>query len=125
MTETSHCRLRTGSFVSYAGDSTLGAPATRPVATLTTAQEVRSATGQILAEAVRDALGDGASAVQHQLIRGLTGRSFVAAVRQERAELVVLTARGTMSLLLGAVSQYVLRHAPCPVLVVPESTPAA
>ena len=109
---------------SYAGDSTLGAPAAQSISTLDTARELQAATSQGLAKAVQDALGDGAGAVQHQLVRGLTGRSFVAAVREARAELVVLTARGTMSLLLGAVSQYVLRHAPCPVLVVPEGTSA-
>jgi nucleotide-binding universal stress UspA family protein len=37
------------------------------------------------------------------------------------AELIVLGPRGTLSALLGAVNQYVLRHAPGPVLVVPDS----
>jgi nucleotide-binding universal stress UspA family protein len=110
---------------SYAGYSPLGGPAARPSATLSTADEGQAATGQMLADAVQDALGDDAGAVQRQLIRGLAGRRFVAAMRDARAELVVLTARGSMSLLLGAVSQYVLRHAPCPVLVVPEGTGAA
>ena len=33
--------------------------------------------------------------------------------------------RGSVSLLLGTVSQYVLRRAPCPVLVVPPATPVS
>jgi nucleotide-binding universal stress UspA family protein len=36
------------------------------------------------------------------------------------AELLVLATRGSVSLLPGTVSQYALRNAPCPVLVVPE-----
>ena len=37
------------------------------------------------------------------------------------AQLLVLAGRGSASMLLGTVSQYVLRKAPCPVLVVPET----
>jgi nucleotide-binding universal stress UspA family protein len=110
---------------SYASDTPFNATAARPMASLGTAAEGQLVTSQLLADAVEDALGDRAVAVQHRLIRGFTGRRFVAAVRDARAELIVLTARGNMSLLLGAVSQYVLRHAPCPVLVVPEGTVAA
>jgi nucleotide-binding universal stress UspA family protein len=36
----------------------------------------------------------------------------------------VLATRGSVSLLLGTVSQYVLRRATCPVLVVPQTGPA-
>ena len=36
------------------------------------------------------------------------------------AQLVALAARQGMASVLGAVSQYVLRNAPCPVLTVPE-----
>jgi nucleotide-binding universal stress UspA family protein len=41
-----------------------------------------------------------------------------------RAQLIVLSTRGeaTMARVLGAVSQHVLRHAPCPVLVVPDGS---
>jgi len=106
----------------YTGDRPLGASATRPVAALGTADDVRAETDRMLAAAVADALGDRAAGVRRQLVRGLAGRRFVEAVRDTGAELIVLTARGSMSLLLGAVSQYVLRHAPCPVLVVPEGT---
>ena len=37
-----------------------------------------------------------------------------------RDAFIVLPARHGMSKVLGAVSQYVLRNAPCPVLTVPE-----
>jgi hypothetical protein len=36
------------------------------------------------------------------------------------ADLVVLACRGGVSMLPGTVSQYVLRRAPCPVLMIPE-----
>ncbi|HEV3067010.1 MAG TPA: universal stress protein [Streptosporangiaceae bacterium] len=41
--------------------------------------------------------------------------------RKVNAQLIVLAGRGSTSMLLGTVSQYVLRKAPCPVLVVPEA----
>jgi nucleotide-binding universal stress UspA family protein len=39
--------------------------------------------------------------------------------RYRQAQLIVLATRGSMSRLLGTVSQYVLRKAPCPVMIVP------
>ena len=50
---------------------------------------------------------------------GLAARAIVDTATQERAQLIVLAARPGISLLPGTVSQYVLRHARCPVLVVP------
>jgi nucleotide-binding universal stress UspA family protein len=52
------------------------------------------------------------------------GRALVEAARAVRAQLVVLSTRGeaTVARVLGAVSQHVLRHAPCPVLVVPDGS---
>ena len=41
--------------------------------------------------------------------------------RKVNAQLIVLAGRGSTSMLLGTVSQFVLRKAPCPVLVVPEA----
>ena len=53
------------------------------------------------------------------MVAGTAGRQIVEAAREVRAQLIVLATRGSMSMLLGTVSQYVLRKAPCPVLVVP------
>ena len=47
--------------------------------------------------------------------------NLVDTARKLNAQLIVLAGRGSTSMLLGTVSQYVLRRAPCPVLVVPES----
>jgi len=51
------------------------------------------------------------------------GRQAARAGRILDADLVVLATRTEYapSRLLGAVSQYVLRNAPCPVLIVPEA----
>ena len=51
-------------------------------------------------------------------------RALVEAARAVRAQLIVLSTRGeaTVARVLGAVSQHVLRHAPCPVLVVPDGS---
>jgi nucleotide-binding universal stress UspA family protein len=106
----------------YSGESALGGRVARPVATLRTAADEQVAAEAALREAVDEALGDDAVGVELRVIRGLAGRRFVEAAREARADLIVLAARGSMSLLLGAVSQYVLRHAPCPVLVVPDGS---
>ncbi len=107
--------------MAYGGESVLGAPAARPVSTLSTATEQRELTQSALEQAVTDALGGDARQVQTRVVQGLPGRALVEAAHGAGATLIVLSARrdGTVSRLLGAVSQYVLRNAPCPVLVVP------
>ena len=56
---------------------------------------------------------------------GLAGRNLVDTARKVNAQLIVLAGRGSTSMLLGTVSQYVLRRAPCPVIVVPEGQAGA
>jgi nucleotide-binding universal stress UspA family protein len=123
---------------SYSGENARGGAAARPPATQRTPAEEPQRTPEeatqrtpaeeeveaetMLRDAVDDALGDEAVKVERRVVRGLAGRRFVEAAREADAELIVLAARGSMSFLLGAVSQYVLRHAPCPVLVVPEGS---
>jgi nucleotide-binding universal stress UspA family protein len=56
---------------------------------------------------------------------GDPGESIVAAAESEAADLIVVGThgRGTIGrLLLGSVSEYVIRHAPCPVLVARPDT---
>ena len=53
--------------------------------------------------------------------QGAPGREICAAARDHDARLIVIGSRGFGALtgaMLGSVSGYVLRHAPCPVLVV-------
>jgi hypothetical protein len=69
----------------------------------------------------RDALGEQADGVDLRTVQGLAGRKLVETAGQAGAELVVLANRGGLTMLPGTVSQYVLRNAPCPVLVVPEN----
>ena len=53
---------------------------------------------------------------------GLAGRKLLETAQRVNAQLIVLAGRGSAFMLLGTVSQYVLREAPCPVLVVPEAS---
>jgi nucleotide-binding universal stress UspA family protein len=108
--------------MAYSGERTLGAPATRPLATLRTAEDERVQTDATLRDIVHDALGAQAGDVEYRAVAGVPGRALVEAARAVRAQLIVLSTRSeaTMARVLGAVSQHVLRHAPCPVLVVPD-----
>jgi len=106
--------------MAYSGERALGAPTARPVATLPTASDDRLAAESALRDAVADALGDQADRVELRTALGLAGRNLVDTARKVNAQLIVLAGRGSTSMLLGTVSQYVLRRAPCPVLVVPE-----
>jgi len=107
--------------MAYSGERALGAPATRPVATLRTADDERIVAEAALRDAVVDALGDQAEKVQLRTVLGLAGRRLIETAQHVNAQLIVLASRGSASMLLGTVSQYVLRKAPCPVLVVPEA----
>jgi len=106
--------------MAYSTDRPLGTPAARPVATLAVASDERLAAETALRDAVADALGDEAGRVELRTALGLAGRNLVDTARRMNAQLIVLAGRGSTSMLLGTVSQYVLRRAPCPVRVVPE-----
>jgi nucleotide-binding universal stress UspA family protein len=106
--------------MAYATDSALGTPAGRPLSIPRTPEETHQEAESALRQAVSDAIGaeDG---VELRVVAGAPGRVLIQAAHDLDADLMVLAARkeGTPSRLLGAVSQYVLRNAPCPVLVVP------
>jgi nucleotide-binding universal stress UspA family protein len=107
--------------MAYSGERALGAPAARPVATLRTADDERIVAEAALRDAVVAALGDQAEKVQLRTVLGLAGRKLIDTAQHVNAQLIVLASRGSASMLLGTVSQYVLRKAPCPILVVPEA----
>jgi nucleotide-binding universal stress UspA family protein len=107
--------------MAYSAERALGAPAARPVSTLRTAADDRAAAEAILQDLVRDTLGGQPDDVTCRTVAGPPGRALIAVARETEAQLIVLAARDdtAMSRVLGAVSQHVLRNAPCPVLVVP------
>jgi nucleotide-binding universal stress UspA family protein len=107
--------------MAYSGERVLGAPAARPMATLRTADDDRIVAEAALRNAVFDALGDQAEKVQLRTVLGLAGRKLIETAQRANAQLIVLAGGGSAAMLLGTVSQYVLRRAPCPVLVVPET----
>jgi nucleotide-binding universal stress UspA family protein len=106
--------------MAYSGERVLGVPAARPVSTLRTPDEEQIVAEAALRDAVFDALGAQAEKVQLRTVLGLAGRRIVETAQRLNAQLIVLASRGSTSMLLGTVSQYVLRKAPCPVLVVPD-----
>ncbi|HEY2279041.1 MAG TPA: universal stress protein [Streptosporangiaceae bacterium] len=107
-------------------DGVLGTPAARPLSTPRSPGEDQTLTESTLRSAVRAALGSDIDGVELRAVAEPPGRALVDIARAADAMMVVLSARkeGTPSRLLGAVSQYVLRNAPCPVLVVPETSKA-
>ncbi len=106
--------------MAFISDTTLGTPAARPIATPKALDEQRMATEVMLRQAVAKALGSD-DGVMLRVEPGAPGRVLVHTARKLDADLVVLATRKehAPSRLLGAVSQYVLRNAPCPVMVVP------
>lgn len=108
--------------ITHSTERPLGAPLARRPGTLLTATDEAVAAEAQLRDAVVDALGDRAAQVELRVLPGLAGRVLVDLARDRGAELIVLAARNTFAHLLGAMSQYVLRHAPCPVMIVPDDT---
>jgi nucleotide-binding universal stress UspA family protein len=96
-------------------------PAVRPGTERLTSADDRAVTEGLLREAVSDALGDAAKRVEHRVVADLPGRALVHVAQRVDAQLIVLAARRGIARVLGPVSQYVLRNAPCPVLTVPEA----
>ena len=95
-------------------------PAVRPGAQRLTAADDRAVAEDLLREAVSEALGAAAERVEHRVVADLSGRALVHGAQTVNAQLIVLAARHGIARVLGTVSQYVLRNAPCPVLTVPE-----
>ncbi|MFN3340597.1 MAG: universal stress protein [Dietzia sp.] len=74
----------------------------------------------MLSDAVRDTLGDGAR-VDQKVVRGHPAPAIVAASRDARLLVVGNRGRGGFTgMLLGSVSQHVVPHARCPVVVLPH-----
>ena len=111
--------------MAYSGQRALGAAAGQPVAAPGPGGDERSTVESSLRDLVTEALGNQADHVELRVVAGTAGRQIVEAAREVRAQLIVLATRGSMSMLLGTVSQYVLRKAPCPVLVVPAGASAS
>lgn len=107
--------------MAYSSNSALGAPAGRPLSSMHTAGDEQFAAESALHDAVVDALGEQAGQVELRTMLGQAGRNLVEVARKANAQLLVLAGRSGTATLLGGVSQHVLRKAPCPVLIVPET----
>lgn len=105
----------------YHAASPLGAPVGRPVAGMRSPADEHTVAESMLGDKVVDALGDLADEAELRALPGLPGRKLVETARATNAQMIVLASGLSGSVLAGAVSQYVLRNAPCPVLVVPDS----
>jgi nucleotide-binding universal stress UspA family protein len=116
-----HCRQADlVAVTAYRPEMQASAPAARPVGTLRTGDEVRLSAENSLRDAVRDALRAQAADVEFVAVAGPAGKAVVEAARAANAELIVLATRPGVSMLPGTVSQYVLRNAGRPVLMVPS-----
>lgn len=117
-------KTRLVAVMAYGGESAFGAPAARPLATPPSPAEQMKATEAVLHQAVGTALGGDVGDVELRAVVGVPGRVLVETARTLDARIMVLAARKehAPARLLGAVSQYVLRNAPCPVLVVPKAS---
>jgi nucleotide-binding universal stress UspA family protein len=107
--------------MSYSGDRAVRGPSGRAIGTVVTGDD-ESLAESTLRRVLSAALGSSqAATVQLRVTAGTAGRQIIDTARDARAQLIVLATRGSVSLLVGTVSQYVLRRATCPVLVVPSA----
>jgi nucleotide-binding universal stress UspA family protein len=97
-----------------------GSPAARAVVPVGSPANERADAESKLGHQVTAALGDQAARAELRAVPGLAGRKLVETARAVDAQLIVLATGLSTSVLAGIVSQYVLRNAPCPVLVVPD-----
>jgi len=104
----------------YHSASPVGAQAARPVAAMHAPGDQHTTAEAMLGDEVAAALGDQAVQAELRAVAGLPGRKLVETARATNAQMIVLASGLSGSALAGAVSQYVLRNAPCPVLVVPD-----
>lgn len=76
---------------------------------------------QALADDALEALRDAGVAARAEVRAGPAGESIIEAARAFDADLIVMGMRSgyNVQAMLGSVSAYVLRHAPCPVLQIP------
>jgi nucleotide-binding universal stress UspA family protein len=85
--------------------------------------QARTERERLLVKVVRDARSAGVTA-EFMVWEGDPGSSIATAAEAEQADLVVVGTRGRSGagrMLLGSVSDHVVRHAACPVLVVRPS----
>ncbi|WP_010542174.1 universal stress protein [Dietzia alimentaria] len=83
--------------------------------------ELEKRAKEVLADTVREALGSDAS-VEQYVVQGHPAEALVDG--SARAQLLVVGSRGRggfAGLLLGSVSQHVVAHARCPVVVMPRN----
>jgi nucleotide-binding universal stress UspA family protein len=105
--------------MAYSSDRAVRSPSGQSLNAVQTGGDERSMAESSLRHAVCEALGNQADDVELRVLAGTAGRQIIEAARDVGAQLIVLTVRGSVSQLVGTVSQYVLHKATCPVLVVP------
>jgi nucleotide-binding universal stress UspA family protein len=84
--------------------------------------ELRKQADETLAQLVRDVFQDRVADVQARVVEELPATAVLDAVNEIDADLVVVGSHGKggiKGMLLGSVSQKVVHHSPCPVVVVP------
>jgi len=86
-------------------------------------QQAEKAARNQMGDLVENADWDGVAEVETSMQIGHAGQQICARAVEHRADLIVTSTHGTTGLkhmLVGSTSDYVVRHAACPVLVVPS-----
>ncbi|MCB0209002.1 MAG: universal stress protein [Anaerolineae bacterium] len=81
----------------------------------------RENTGQLILNEARQRLGDVTFLVKEELLEGPSAEAILSVAEVRQVDLIVMGTHGRSSLqglLLGSVSQKVIHHAHCPVMVV-------
>ena len=81
---------------------------------------IKEAAEEVVRSIVRQVAGSTDVEVRPLAVEGRPANALIETAERERAQLIVVGSRGHggfMGLLLGSVSEQVVRHAPCPVVV--------